>query len=668
MSRVGGRRIGRATREESGIYLPRGGVGGGGQYGEKITKRNLTFAILREPVAHRVVCTVAKDIFDNFFTLELEGAKEEESKAFDKLIQAELRRLRVKREATIMSVMERGYGMGIMVLGYQDDPKSLEEPLKKPTRLRQIKSYGTPQITRVELDKKEKVKGKPNPHYMLPEIYSIVRKGVTKRLRVHHSRVIHFATRYYDPNKAQWQGQSVLYDIWDDVVTLRNIRWSMGQTMFRYGGGFPVFTFTGAKRAEIQAWEDAGYFGDISTRTYFAGNEKQQLEFKGLLGQALNPEPYVQGILESISCGTGIPKAILRGAQAGALTGSEVNQMEYYGIISDEQTAYEPGLRKLIDIIRLFAVKKDKDATNKIGVDKIDKAILAVANSDTFIGMDAVDLPEEVELPAFTFNWKGGFELDEEKKQRIALTRAQELQIRGQWHTINEIRKIEDPEDQGIGDEGERLLSATPKMAEFPGAQSFHVKEHIDGSMTVTEMPKRRTGKKGNKSFLSAADDWCARQGGKWVTIKGNHICILEGETVEEAFERQTGKKLEAPTKKPKVSIVSETKGHATFKIGEKGSGDVFVNQRSPGIPEEGAGYINVIEIKQPERKKGYGSQLVNEMESYLRKKGIKRVYIRATEESIGFFEKQGYKPYGPKPSTPAKVKMWRSMMRKNLD
>ena len=53
-----------------------------------------------------------------------------------------------------MSVMERGYG--IMVLGYQDDAETLEEPLQNPTALRQIKAYGTPQITKVVLDKKEK--------------------------------------------------------------------------------------------------------------------------------------------------------------------------------------------------------------------------------------------------------------------------------------------------------------------------------------------------------------------------------------------------------------------------------------------------------------------------------------------------------------------------------
>jgi len=493
-SRVGGRRIGSATtRSESSIYLPRGGVSGAGQYGEEINDRSRTFAILREPVAHRVVCTVAKDVFDNWFTLELEGAKEKDNKAFDQLLQAELRRLRAKRELTIMSVMERGYGYGIIVLGYQDDAESLEEPLKAPSALRQIKAYGTPQITKVALDKKETLEdGKPNPHFMLPEIYFIQQKGVTRRLRVHHSRVIHFATRYEDPTKDQWQGQSVLDPLWDDVVTLRNIRWSMGQTMFRYGSGFPVFTFNEATKAQLQSWEAAGLFGDISNRTYFLKNEKQDISFEGLAGRALDPLNYYLPQMEHISAASGIPLAILRGVQAGALTGSEVNQMEYYGIISDEQTAYESGLRKLVDIIRLFAIKKDKKAVEKMGAAEVDQAIIAVAFSDTFIGFDAVKLPEEAELQAFLFNWKGGFELDEEKKQRIALMKAQELQIRGQWLRINEIRKVENPEDVGIGPEGEKLLGQPSVDFQNLGQSAFRVTVNPDGSSTVIEKPGRR--------------------------------------------------------------------------------------------------------------------------------------------------------------------------------
>jgi len=33
-------------------------------------------------------------------------------------------------------------------------------------------------------------------------------------------------------------------------------------------------------------------------------------------------------------------------------------------------------------------------------------------------------------------------------------------------------------------------------------------------------------------------EDWCTEQGGKWVTIKGNHICMFKGDTPREALLR----------------------------------------------------------------------------------------------------------------------------------
>ncbi|MCJ7767864.1 DUF1073 domain-containing protein, partial [Candidatus Bathyarchaeota archaeon] len=231
-----------------------------------------------------------------------------------------------------------------------------------------------------------------------------------------------------------YKGMSVLDPVWDDLVTLRNIRWGMGQTMYRYGSGFPDITFTGAEKADIEDWIESGSFSNLSARTYFAHNENQVLEFKGTAGHALNPMDYYLPIMENISAGSGIPLAILRGVQAGALTGSEVNQQEYYGLVSDEQSYYESGIRQLIQIIR---------------------------------GEEASE---------FKFDWKGGFELDEEKKANIEHVKAQTLQVKGDWMTRNELRKLQDPDlpdlspDQG----GDELLS---KSATQGGGNDYLVRE-----------------------------------------------------------------------------------------------------------------------------------------------------------------------------------------------
>lgn len=456
------KRIGLATAipRGRGIWIPGVGIsqaytGGGGEFGAQIIDEDRTFAIIREPIAHRVVFTVAHDIFDNWFELKIIGdEKGEKSKQFDANIQKQLELLKAKRELTLMSVFERTYGWAVLVLGYEDEAKTLRGQLKNASSIQQIKAYGPPQISKVDLEK-----DRDNPRYGEPIMYHISRLGITAPLQVHYTRVIHFATRrtYYAPygERKMWQGLSVLDPIWDDLVTLRNIRWGMGQTMYRYGSGFPVLTFEGATKEQLDEWVDTGSFADLSARTFFAGTEKQKVEFAGVAGHQLDPMNYYLPIMENISAGTGVPLAILRGVQAGALTGSEVNQQEYYGLISDEQSAYEPGIRQLIGIIQGFSENQDS----------------------------------KVE---YEFNWQGGFELDEEKKARIEQIEAQTLRIQGEWMTRNEIRKKMDPNLDELSDfEGGNEILGRSSMQQFNKGETWHVKPLGDGSSTVTELRKR---------------------------------------------------------------------------------------------------------------------------------------------------------------------------------
>jgi len=152
-------------------------------------------------------------------------------------------------------------------------------------------------------------------------------------------------------------------------------------------------------------------------------------------------------VMENISCGSGIPLAILRGVQAGALTGSEVNQQEYYGLISDEQSAYETGIRELINIVQ--SLKKSDKTT-------------------------ATD--QQAETRDFKFEWQGGFELDEKKKAEIEQLEMQALQIKANFLTRNEIRALIDPNLKDLSKEqgGEEVLGKSG----FGNEQfDYHVRE-----------------------------------------------------------------------------------------------------------------------------------------------------------------------------------------------
>lgn len=477
-----------ATPAGTGITIPRNGTGGGGEYGADITDQLRTFAITREPVAYRAVFSVAKAIFDNWFTLEgsnyrtpniiddniptsaVSAESEKGNDKFNRRVQKLLEAVNAKEVFTRMATYERGYGWAIIVLGYEDNAPTLIEPVTDITGFKECVAYGPPQISKVEEEKD------PNSErYGLPLIYHITRSGTSDALKVHYTRVIHFATRLIDH---EWKGKSVLDPAWDDLTVLRNIRWGMGQTMYRYGSGFPDITFTGAEDAQIKSWIDEGNFADLSARTFYAHNEDAVLEFKGTAGHALDPMNYYLPPMEHISCATGIPLAILRGVQAGALTGSQTDTANLWSMISGEQSAYEAGIREFI------------------------KALVG----------------REVE---FTFNWQGGFELDEQTKAQIELTKAQTYDYLWNFETRNEIRRKIDPELPMLSDEegGKDLktksngpepevevnpLTGQPNNDLFGNKrpnQQQQLQEQIsqgDASYLITEVSKPRTSHAGS--------------------------------------------------------------------------------------------------------------------------------------------------------------------------
>lgn len=404
----------KVATESDGTGLGIRGAGESSQatFGEHISVSDLLFAVKREPVAHRVVFTVAHDIFDNWFEVDEVGEKPDPN--FDSEVQKALSALNAKSVFTQMAIFERLYGWPIIVIGYVDHGETLADPVQNPSEMRELAAYAPTQFSVQSSDEDND----PNsPRFGLPVYYTLSRGCGSERVKVHYSRVIHFATRLLGH---PYKGLSVLEPIYDDLTVLRNIRWGMGQTLFRYGSGFPDIEIQGASKKQLDEFEASKQFESLNARTYFLHNEKQKVEFKGLAGRTLNPEPYYVPIMENLSAGSAIPMAILRGAQAGALTGSGVNEREYFKIISDAQSRYEPGLRQLIDLL-----------------------------------MEAAQIPQVEE---YRINWLGGFEVNPIDKSAIEVNSARADSLREDFLTVNELRARQDPPlDPVPGPDGETI-------------------------------------------------------------------------------------------------------------------------------------------------------------------------------------------------------------------
>jgi phage-related protein (TIGR01555 family) len=390
----------RARKDVSDTFGIRGaGASWQADFGMPLNEKDLLFAVRREPVANRMVFKVAHDIFAKGFVIE-EVAEKPEPK-WSREVSKVLDGLNAKARLTQMVVYERLFGWAILAMTYVDYGKDLSAPVQGGKEIRELLPYCSLQCS---IQSSEEDKDVKSDRYGLPVFYRINRSGA-RQGRLHFTRAIHCATRLLDH---LYKGMSVLEPVYDDLTIWRNERWGLGQTLFRYGSGFPDIVIKGANKAKLDAFENSQQFKNLNARTHFMHDENTVLEFKGLAGKALNPEPYCTPVIESLSCGSGIPTAILRGAQAGALAGSEVNEREYFGYISDQRTLYEPTVWELID--RLM----DTDQISKV--------------------------------EDYRVVWPSGLQLSEKDKATVELQLAQARNFKTSWMTIDEIRA-----EQGLG-------------------------------------------------------------------------------------------------------------------------------------------------------------------------------------------------------------------------
>jgi hypothetical protein len=422
-------------------------------FGMALNEADLLFSVRREPVANRIVFQIAHDVFDNWFRVEEISEKPDPN--FDKEVQKVLSELNAKAVFTQMAVFERLFGWALIAMTYVDYGASLEEPVVLPKAIDELFAYSTLNFT---VDSSDEDKDPESSRFGLPIYYKLRRNNIGGlQTRLHYSRVIHSATRLLDH---PYKGMSVLEPVYDDLTVLRNIRWGLGQTIFRYGGGFPDVTVKGAKKPQLDALENSQQFRALQARTYFLHNDDVTLDFKGVAGRALNPEPYYLPVLESIAAGSGVPLAILRGAQAGALTGSEVNEREYFKLISDAQSRYEPAVRQLIDALIECGQIQFKWKTRR----------------------------------DYRIVWLGGAELSEKDRASVRLQEAQARNLETNWKTVDEIRAEEELE--ALPDKAGEVVLGLGKQSLEPQAQPEAVSE-ADASGFAWLLSKLRRKKKG---------------------------------------------------------------------------------------------------------------------------------------------------------------------------
>jgi hypothetical protein len=425
------------------IKIPQVDTALGAGFGDTVTDLDRAFAAAREPIANFLTYGVAADVTDKWFAIN-DPDTEEADPALDRTAQDALTTLKFKAKLTEALESERVYGWSLLIGGFDDvqDVNKLQAPLKPGSQLRQLAVYpgtkGGAKIKQVEINQTDE--DPASERFGEPVIYKLDR-GKGNYLYVHYTRVCKVQTRS--------DGSSVLDPVWDDLNCGRNIRWGAAQWMYRTGGGFAVIGFpAGTTVDKLEEWSASGAFADIMSRTYICiaqnnpqTNDGMTFDFKGAAGAVLDPSPFFQTNIEQISVATGIPQAKLIGAQAGAVTGSEVNMQDYFKVVSRIQALLDDTVRwvmdKLADSGQLSLIKGTTDKEGKI------QKLLTKVFGDY----------RHRTARTYMVEWNSGFELSELDKTKIEQMHAQANQAKLDYMTVDEVRAEEqlDPLPNGEG-------------------------------------------------------------------------------------------------------------------------------------------------------------------------------------------------------------------------
>jgi hypothetical protein len=206
----------------------------------------------------------------------------------------------------------------------------------------------------------------------------------------------------------------------------------------------------------------------------------------------LNPDNFYKQSLEAISIGSGIPEPTLRGAQAGAVTGSEINERGKYATLSRIQGDCEEMVRWVVDhVLGNYAVMEVPGAPSPSTDAFMFKARWAAKRLSQWLKPAAPRTQIN-----YTVEWTSGFELSEldESTRQLNVASAHEKELK--WKTVDEIRDEEGleplPDKQGEG--------LTKPSDPFGGAgQSWFVKQ------MKQEGGEESGGTEGNPSSIGSA-------------------------------------------------------------------------------------------------------------------------------------------------------------------
>ena len=297
-----------------------------------LTPEAQTFIFMREPLINKGIRKKARDIFREWHDIVpiSDDVSDDEIKEARRIIEEFNQKAQTKAKLMQATISAMVYGDGFLEISYKEDEslKAEDEPPEgaEPDNLYLVKSST---IKRVEFDE-----------YGEPLYWIQTQAG--KDVKIHRDRIIHVCI---DPRPDSIFGVSKIDLAYKILISKMNADEAHGEILWRFGKGFIIIQAPGMTVDEQKAIEQA-ITKKLSPKSIFVGDDSYKVDVKN--PATIDPEPFDDYFYTNIAAALEMPKAILLGVQAGAVTGSEINLKEYYNDIKNiQETIFTPILTNL---------------------------------------------------------------------------------------------------------------------------------------------------------------------------------------------------------------------------------------------------------------------------------------------------------------------------------
>lgn len=317
----------------------------------KLTHAEISALYADNPIVQNIVDIPAEDMTRHWFTLRMK----DDQLARD--IMARLADLKAKDAFKKMRMYERMRGDGFISLGVTQRNKfELQDPLKLDNLLSidYLHPFSSMKVSELLIndDVFDKNYGKLENLRISRASRSGIQAVETESL-VHYSRVLHDQTKRLEDEE---QGMSLLETLYDAITVLDTSLWSVGQILHDFT--FKVYESADIDNLSKEEKKELSMILDFMFRTealaLIATGESLTKQTTPVSGM----KDLLDFVWEYISASARMPKSVIKGQEAGTLTGAQYDVMNYYArITSAQENEMKPLLERLIRML-LWAEKE----------------------------------------------------------------------------------------------------------------------------------------------------------------------------------------------------------------------------------------------------------------------------------------------------------------------